>query len=378
VLAVGPGGRTVTFVGQASAESEAVPVRIWDAGDNSVRSIIPEVSGKAAYRQSSDGRWIVVGIGAADRAGTVDRLRIVDLATGDAYDWTGPAGQTRRLGIPRFAPDNRWLAFAEDDPSGDPAACFWDLARRRPAALLGDFLGSAVFSADGRRLAGWVRVHEPKDGVLEKFAVYDTATGRELARWEGERYFGIAALTPDGSALIGDSSGLVCIGPIPMQVKCWNVTDGRERWSVDAVDRWLSVEGGRRFVTHRSDNAIGLNEVVLVDADDGRTVRRIRLREGQALCDAAPDGRALLTVGDDRSVLTEVRDWLARHGLSVLRSEPVRAVDVIDAETGARLVALPYPDGLLGIFSPGGESLAVLDSNGQLTIWDIPPRKPLA
>jgi hypothetical protein len=207
--------------------------------------------------------------------------------------------------------------------------------------------------------------------------VFDTASGRELVWWHGERTFRVTGLTSNGSGLIADSSGTDSVlRPAVVDIKCWAVADRRERWSIDHVVGHVPVEGGRRLAMQRQDDSAGLNEVILVDADDGRALFRRPLRHGEELWNACPDGRTLLTMSDDRSARTLVRNWLAGHGLPALAPEPASTVELINVASGARLLSLGYPDSASHGLSPGGETLAVLD-DGRLTVWDVPPPKSL-
>lgn len=292
-----PAGGRSRWSAALAGENETVPVRIWDAADNSLRTIIPDKNVMAECVLSNDGRWMVIGIGAADRDGNVERLRIVNLATGTADDWTGPDEWPKYFSLSSFSPDGRWLAFAERDLRyNEPGVRLWDLANRRPAALLPDLFAWAVFSADGQRVAGSVHSQTRRNEFDDVFAVYDTASGRELARWDGERAFEIDALTPSGSGLIAYWTGTdPVLRALVTQIKCWSVADRHERWSIDTVVDRRPVEGGRRFAIQRQDYSAGLNEVIIIDAEDGRTLFRRPLRKGENLRDASPDGRTLLT-----------------------------------------------------------------------------------
>ena len=203
LLAVGSGGRTVTLIARSASDSGNKPVRIWDAADNSLRTIIPDRSFIAECKQSRDGRWIAFGTSPGDRDDNVNSLRILNLATGEADDWIQAP---RRFQLVSFSPDGRWLALAEHFLKDEPGVRLWDLINRRPGILLPD-LWDCVFSADGQRVAGSVHSRTRINSFDDEFGVYDLASGRELARWPGEQGFEVAALTPDGSGLIANWTG---------------------------------------------------------------------------------------------------------------------------------------------------------------------------
>ena len=136
------------------------------------------------------------------------------------------------------------------------------------------------------------------------------------------------------------------------------------------------MEGGRRLAIQRRNDTAGLNEVIIVGADEGRTVVRRPLGNGEKMWSVSSDGRVLLTLSDEQRTLTILQGWLFEQGLPVAEPMPGSTASLIDVLSGARLLTLEYPDLASHEFSPDGESLAVLD-DGRLTIWDIPPPKSL-
>jgi hypothetical protein len=128
------------------------------------------------------------------------------------------------------------------------------------------------------------------------------------------------------------------------------------------------------LVVHRHDPNAGINDIVTLDATDGRQVGRIALGAHDSLTATVPDGKTLLVFAPHTGGVAALWAWLAQCGLPGLRpAEP--GMDLLDAATGRRLLSLP--DAIVA-YAPDGQSLAACDPTGRLTLWDVPPQKPLA
>jgi hypothetical protein len=346
----------------------------------SVRTVVPDKQLIAANCRSPDGRWLVVGLDAMYPAGDMGRLRIIDLAAGVHDEWAGPPGWAKRLSQPTFAPDGRWLAFEEHGWDEDGGVRLWDLAGRRPGPFLPDARGVPKFSADGRRAIGAVQAAAGPDEPNTELAVWEVASGRELARHAYPPGYYITAVSPNGNLLIEVSEGRVAGEFFVKRGVCWNVADGRELWSVDGlVSRlrtWVLVDGGRRLVAEQVDETTGAREVVGLNVENGRADWRLPLHHA-ILHDVGPDGRSVLLFSDAPTGLNAVRRWLAQYGLPGLAPTPDTTGVLVDTVTGATIMAFHPPQHVWWSWAPDGRSFAAVDPDGNLAIWDIPPRKPL-
>ncbi|MFI9150555.1 hypothetical protein [Streptomyces sp. NPDC053367] len=225
-----------------------------------------------------------------------------------------------------------------------------DISRVLRPSWRGDEAGDALLSADGSTLAVLRR-----DGDEGHLALYATGTGRllfdvprvpmpdEESPWGGD-----LSLSADGRRFALDL-GLTSVLADSTRITVWD-TVGRRRLSTVPLpaDRpWsfaLSPDG-RELIT--SD---GLEPALTVwDADNGRRTRRVdgtavagELGEFGTVSAISPDGRTLLH--DDGTLLPTA----GRPG------------------TTARL-----DDNRLAAFSPDGDTVALLDLNDRITLWDV-------
>jgi hypothetical protein len=372
LLGIGPGGRTVLFEGVADVAGEwppTVPVRLWDTAAASVRTVLPARNSLATLALSPDGRWLAVG----DRRAESRFIRLIDLTTGRADELTHPAGAAVRYEYAVFSPDSRWLAVAEQEREDLPGVRLWDVSGQQPSVLLAVAVAPVRFSRDGQRLAAvaW-SPRAPADGAVD-YAVWEVGTGRELARLRKPGPLPIAAFTPDGTGLIVQVSSDV---NSPMLTRCeyacWDIADGRERWSVRDMCFVRNPVADGRLLVMLHHPAADINEAILLDAASGAEVRRTSLGVQEYPLHAGTDGRSLL-VATQPSGLDAILGLLSQHGLP--GPQPVLGrLTLLDAATGRRLYTLPGGD----VVADGDlRSLAVLDASGNLTVWDVPPRKPL-
>jgi hypothetical protein len=125
----------------------------------------------------------------------------------------------------------------------------------------------------------------------------------------------------------------------------------------------------------RTDYATGVQEVLTVDAASGEVRIRFPILDSANFRGIGADGRSLLVVISNTDRWAAVRGWLERLGLHGYRPDNW-ALGLIDPATGRRLHSLPLPVSRVK-YAADGKSLVQLGSRGEITIWDIPPRKPL-
>jgi WD40 repeat protein len=371
VLGFGPDGRSVLFDDLSHTDSdwpECNLIRAWDIENGSVRTVTPVPANVETRALSPDGRWLAVG----ERHGDIERVRIIDLATGQEDQLGHPTGAPVRYGDAVFSPDSRWLAVEEQEAKDQPGARLWNLVERRPGAFLTAF-AMARFSPDGQRLATMERFADSPDGAAD-FAVWEVATGRELTRLRKPPLGGVVMLTPDRSGLclgLGSNSS----GTTGGQYVCWDIADGHERWSVrDKVEVGTPVAGGRWLAMSDEDPTTGKSDAVVLDTNDGTVVNRIELGPNRWLVYAGPDGRTLLIMSRQPLGLDLLRQWLAKLGLPGQQPDETTHLELLDAATGRRMFSFSGDD---VAYSADGQSLAASYSSGGLAVWDIPPRKPL-
>jgi WD40 repeat protein len=399
VLGVGPGGRTVAMVGLGDAPGDRVPVRVWDTGVGSIQTVVPDQDVMAGCRLSPDGRWLAAGVGPADSNGNVNRVRIIDVASGEADELAG-GSRTYDLMMPWmgsrgwavFSPDSRWLFVVERNDGGPEGLRLWNVTGRRAGPFLTGAHTPFAFSPDGRCFAAMADSQDAVDDARRDCVVWDNATGRELARLRKPLFDTIEELTLDNSGIIVGH----CTGPAtglgdttPHRFVCLNLADGRERWSVEDVQRFVPIDGGRRIMAHRHTPA-GVNDVIILDTADGRTVGQVPLADDDCLEDAAPDARTLLICSSRQIGLEAVWAWLERHGLPGPRPAWNYHSELLDTATGRRLLVPRFVDGTSAAFSPDGQSLVAgaisqagsgaagetpIGAADEVAVWDLPPRR---
>jgi WD40 repeat protein len=372
ILAVSPGGRAVTIFGQTDIVGGRVPVRIWDTTDGSLRTIVTEMM--AGCVQSADGQWLVFGVGPEDRQGGTRRVQIINLATGDQDVWTGPPDVTSRFEKATFSPDNRWLVFAEwhEDFMDPDGLRLWNLETRSPGALI-ENARDPLFSPDGQLMSVSVPGNNANEIDATDGVIRETAGGREVGRIpirRGHAKF----LTPDGRGLVvgtctsGDSLQLLAD-----QYRCIDITNGRDRWTIEDVKLLLPILNGRQLVINRGEAAIPYDEFVTIDVNDGKTAR-IPMSDDEGLWAAGPMGKTRVFNSQRLTTTDTVRMWLANHGLKWFRLN-AWAHDVRDIASGHTV--LRFPNAAEAMYASDESSIATLCDRGTLALWDLPPRKPL-
>lgn len=335
----------------------------------------------AAHGFSSSGR--------AWTSQTGDRLRVRDIEGRRLYDGTLPGGDTTAYDI---APDNRTLAMCTPkglrlwDRSSDPLFR-QELKDHIPEQLAID-LRAGVFRyvARGTRDTGVVR----------------TVGISRVVRPSWHRHAADeAVLSADGSTLAvlrdrGDETGHVAL---------YDTRTGRPRSEIPAVpaarpdDPWstpglaLSADGRRLAVSRGpSEDGTGPAHVTVWD-----TVRERRLSTVRPPADSysdftlSPDGRELTTTDGMSPTLTA---WNAADGRRLRRVTGPRKPDDSGGMSSVSAISadgrmLLHDDGTLvptagppapkarldahavAAFSPDGDTVALLDLNGRITLWDV-------
>jgi WD40 repeat protein len=211
-------------------------------------------------------------------------------------------------------------------------------------------VGCLAFSPDGKVLATGGSGTEKKTsrGQLE-LKLWDVASGKEIAAWEGERYRASAlTFSPDGStlAVAGDR-----------EVLLWDTTERKPR---------LTLNG-----TNYSANT-------LLFSTDGRAVAGGSYREAK-VWDVAT-GKELHSLRQSGSAFSP--------DLKTVASSNYQDVDLWDVETGKERLSLLDHRGTANLvqFTPDGKTIVVgsrrrLDDDtysSEVRLWDAVTGKPVA
>jgi WD40 repeat protein/lysozyme family protein len=189
----------------------------------------------------------------------------------------------------------------------------------------------AAFDAKGERI-----VTASKDGRIR---VWDVATSRQLARFEGHQQAANSAVfNGDGTAIVSASDdGLA---------RVWDAGSGEMKLElsghVGPVASARFDPAGSRIVTASSDGA-----AIIWDAATGSEIRRITVEGPVQRADFSPDGKRLaLAYGD-------------------------RMAGIFDAETGQLQVALRGHDGRVQsiAFSPDGGMAITASADTTARVW---------
>jgi WD40 repeat protein len=460
-----PGGRLVasaTAVGKTTTSGGRVEKwkpddfpKIWEAETGKVVRMIPQTGPPVVF--SPDGRRLLA-MRITVRPGTdstqPEGLRLYDaetgkeiLALGGAWYWDQVAFSPDGSLIARvdgngvtlwdartgqvafkvgeggthlaFHPGGKRLAVANSE---ERSTAIWDLDTRKRVAVVRGGFGPLAYSPDGEHLAS-----AGVDGVVKVWA----ATGNADAPLLGEPPAPPSSrfvFSPDGSRLAlgaargrGFGSGRRSDGRTT-SVGCasasvWDTHSGKQILVFDDHSKGISdivfSPDGRRIASVASPG--GKNEVLLWDADTGRTVASFHPPAKQNVTRLAfnPAGTRLALGGkesleiydpDKRQSLLAIStpagylDWSPDGRLLATANELAWGeVKVWDADTGAQRFALPVagpklPAGAVHVlshfrsplaFSRDGKLLAAATENAQrfsgaITLWDMETGREVA
>jgi WD40 repeat protein len=191
-----------------------------------------------------------------------------------------------------------------------------------------------AFSGDGKLLAvGTGRGTAP--GSIPVVHVWDLTTGQERHTLRGhDQQISALRFTADGKKLISASADGT--------MRVWDLTRGQEErqlWGHESAVSGLELAtGGRHLVSCSADGTVRV-----FDFASGKELRRLDCPvRGISL---APDGRKLIVAAG--AVLT----W--------------------DVQTGGQRQLLATANAQGVRYSPDGKTLAVLDGDGQVALWDL-------
>jgi WD40 repeat protein/class 3 adenylate cyclase len=295
-----------------------------------------------------------------------------------------------------------------------------------------DVLWSAVFSADGTRIAT-----ASADGTAK---IWDASTGKELLSVDGseygtgseEGYVWYAAFSPDGKwiataagddlariwdvstgeelfELTGhhddvfhiefspDGSRLATVSP-DGTAKVWDALTGKELLTVDQGDGarpyWVtfSPDGSQIAVANTADTSQGWASIW--DAVTGELLLALPHQNAYfASVSFSPDGTHLLTTSDDGAVrvwdVNDGKELLTLYGQTanvanaayspdgtrVVTTTGNNQVKVLEAATGRELLTVAgHSRGVRTVgFSPDGARIVTASDDGTARVWNISP-----
>jgi WD40 repeat protein len=295
-------------------------VRIWDATGRQQRAALPfPEAAVEAVAVAPDGTT-------AAAAGHDGGVRLFDLAAGKELHHFAAGGQAepRKSGpATAFETVVRFLAFSADGRTltacdNDGTTVQWDVATRKELHRVKRPSKEEVI---GLSPDGAVVVTTPswEDGCWNGGPLHlrESATGREVGLIQGEwnEVFHLAVLSPDGKALaavrdIAEPPGSDW-GPRNDKVRVFEVATGREVSLMETGPLHGAVvfsPDGASLVTLGRDHSqiphVFVDAAYVWDVASGRERGRFVGHRKKALAAAfSPDGRELVSVGDDGTAL---------------------------------------------------------------------------
>ena len=295
-------------------------VRLWNMRTQRTTAILSgPTNGVSSVAVSADGHTVAAATGAA--------VRLWDARSGRAV--TDLVGHSAYVTAVAFSRDGT-LASA----SGDNTVRLWDVAERRTTAVLSGHtepVNALAFTPDGRTLAS---------GSADRTVrIWDVGARRTSAVLTGTRATALA-ISPDGRTLATGGAD---------QVRIWDVKTRRSTAVTSAHIRGtnalvFSPDGRTLIAPHSTDKGA----VRRWDTRSHRTTATLGGRRDAVRSVAiSPDGRVIATAG------RALRLWSAKN------PRPLRT-----------LASSIEPTWNL-VFSPGGQTLASVESDGTVRLWDV-------
>jgi len=230
-----------------------------------------------------------------------------------------------------------------------PALSAAGLARLERRLAGGGRITDSSFSRDGRRLV---------TGSSDAHAiVWDTASGREIRRFEGHvASVNCAEFSEDGDRIATASEDGT--------VRVWDAASGRP---LHVLGRQATPVRAVSF-NRQGDRILGIGEdhtPLLWDATTGLLVALLAGHTGQVRSGMfSPDGRQLVTASDD----TTIRTWDARSGncLGVLRGHKFFVTQAVFSPDGKRVASASGR-----LFPRRGLARLLDDPDNTARIWDV-------
>jgi RNA polymerase sigma factor (sigma-70 family) len=220
---------------------------------------------------------------------------LVTMASGVIEFWDVTTGkEVRRVEDPGWAfantlsPDGKTLVAQ----TRDSAAHLWDAVTGKELHQLTGrtvWFCDPAFSADGRRLVATLLVADPEGGKGSRWAVWETATGKELRRFENETMAPVA-IAPDGKTVAGVHKAL------SSTVHLRDVATGKELHTfgpLGMVEKLVFTPDGKTLAALEVGD--GGSQVHLWDVAGGNLRTGLKTPESVSGVAFAPDGKTVAT-----------------------------------------------------------------------------------
>jgi WD40 repeat protein len=265
---------------------------------------------------SPDGKRLVSGGGDLKHG----EVKVWDVQTGQLT--RSLKGHTTAVNSVAFSPDGKHLLSGSTGYTGEQnfrrvwlasaEAKVWDAQTGQPTlSLQGDnslYLGSVAFNPDGRPLVIADLINE-REGQKNRVEVRD-AWSQEGRALQGLDWVSSAVFSPDGKRVVGTAGRW----GKPDEMKVWDAQTGQLTLSLqghsDGVTSVAFSPDGKRVVIASLDKT-----VKVWDARTGQEIRSLQGHNGLVRSVAfSPDGKRIVSASEDKTV----KVWDAESGQAVL------------------------------------------------------------
>ena len=338
---------------------EARVVQIWDLHQRRIIRSLPITEACAGLAFSADGRTLVIGDAAADNRGEISRWRVVDGAKLSTIPASISAGSL--LQVFALTPDASTVAFFSylSTTGNQNEIRVVDLTSGQlkwQQTIRENVITCLAFSPDGQRLASGVGAAD------SKIYLWETASGREIGRLEGQRgWTGGVQFLADGKHLLSGSGDQV--------IRLWDLetrTIVRAfRGHQSEVRTFALAPDQQSFVSGCKDGSAylwNLNEDRAA-ATHGKISSGPSAENKYGAWTFSADSRALVTLANDGRLTR----W---EGRNFDQPTPLLPLDVgrkgrDDLESGGNNAGAPNY-----VFDDARPRLALVTPAGQVQVWD--------